>query len=37
MSFINANSNCINYAQKFVDYVNRNIKKEQLTIKEDSW
>ena len=35
MSFINANSNCINYAKNFVDYINRNINKEQPTIKDD--
>lgn len=35
MAFINSNSNCINYAKKFVDYINRNIKVEQPTIKED--
>ncbi len=35
MAFINANSKCMNYAAFFLDYLNKNIKKEQPTNVED--
>lgn len=35
MAFINANSNCLNYANNYLEYINTNIKKIQQKIDED--
>lgn len=35
MAFINANSNCLNYASNFLNYVNKNVKESQPTETED--
>ena len=35
MAFINSNSECLNYAFNFLDYVNKHIKESQPTVVED--
>lgn len=35
MAFINSNSNCLNFAQRYLDYLNKHIKESQPTQVED--
>ena len=35
MAFINSNSKCLNYANRFLEYLNKNVKKTEETIIED--
>jgi hypothetical protein len=35
MSFVNANSKCMNFASQYIEYMNRNIVGQQPTEYED--
>lgn len=35
MAFVNSNSHCMNYAAKYLDYVNANITQNQSTVSDD--